>query len=337
MNVAWCYDTNGTVKCNLCILRCEIKDGKRGFCRTRENRGGKLYNIIYGKLSSFSTDFIEKAPLYHFYPNHSFLTIGSVGCNLKCKFCLTWNITQVRPDEVRADELTIEEIVESAKKLHCRGIVYTHSEPTLNIEFYAELMKAAKDNGLSNVFATNGFISLEAFNLISEHLDAVALTIKGTEDFYKRICRVNVDFEHISRLMGKIKNLGIHLEVVNVLIPGHNDDKDSLLELVDLVKKSDTPLIFLRFFPSYKMDNLDSPSEEKLENALNLAYQRGLKYVYLENIYSHPGKNTYCEKCKKVLVKREGYGIVEWNLKEGHCPYCGTKIPIIGEPDDRNK
>ncbi|MFQ5887438.1 MAG: AmmeMemoRadiSam system radical SAM enzyme, partial [Candidatus Hydrothermarchaeales archaeon] len=312
MMVAWCYDGNTNVKCNLCVLQCEIKNGKRGFCRTRENRNGKLYNVVYGRLSSFSTDYIEKAPLYHFYPNHTFLIIGSVGCNLRCKFCLTWNITQVRPEDVKADELGIEEIVDSAKKLYCRGIVYTHSEPTLNIEFYAELMRVAKDNGLVNVFATNGFISLEAFDLISERLDAVTLTIKGTRDFYQKICGVNADFNHLPKLMEKIKEREIHLEVVYVLIPEHNDDEESLLELINLVKKSDAPLIFLRFIPSYKMDRLDSTSEERLENALNLAYKNGLKYVYLENIFSHPGKNTYCEKCKNLLIKREGYGIIEW-------------------------
>ena len=332
MQVAWCYDSDTEIKCNLCILRCKIKNGKRGYCNTRENRDGKLYNTIYGKLSSFSTDYIEKTPLYHFYPNHKFLTIGSIGCNLRCRYCLTWNITQVPPEEVDADELSIEKIIESAKKLQCRGIVYTHSEPTLNIEFYTPLMKAAKENGLLNVFATNGYITTEAFKLIADHLDAVALTIKGNENFYKKICGVNADFKHLQKLIEKIKDKDIHLEIVNVIIPRYNDDKESLTKIIEITKNADAPLIFLRFFPSHKMDQLDSPSEEILEKALNLAYKKGLKYVYMENIYSHPGKNTYCEKCKNQLIKREGYGIIEWKINNGHCPFCWTKIPIIGEP-----
>ncbi|MEE8402552.1 MAG: AmmeMemoRadiSam system radical SAM enzyme [Candidatus Hydrothermarchaeaceae archaeon] len=328
---AWCWESHDAVaECNLCIINCKINDGKKGFCGVRENRGGKLYSLIYGKLSSFSTDFIEKAPCYHFYPNHKFLTIGSVGCNLRCKFCLTWSITQVDPQSVRTDELGVEKIVRSAKELGCRGIVYTHSEPTLNIEYYAKLMKKAKGGGLVNVFATNGLISLEAFDLIADRLDVVTLTIKGDRNFYNKVCGVDFDKVHLSNLAKAINARNVHLEIVYVLIPGHNDDLDSLIELIEFVKDANAPLIFLRFFPSYKMDNQGSTPEEGLEHALNLAYQKGLKYVYVENIYSHPGKNTYCERCKKPVIKREGYGIVEWNLEEDSCKFCGAKIPIIG-------
>jgi pyruvate formate lyase activating enzyme len=332
MTEACCFKAHDNfVECNLCIINCKIKEGSTGFCGVRENRGGKLYNTIYGKLSSFSTDFIEKAPLYHFYPNHKFLTIGGVGCNLKCDFCLTWNITQVEPQTVETDELDVEKIIKSAKELECRGIVYTHSEPTLNIEYYRELMKDAKENGLVNAFATNGLITLEAFDIIGNYLDAVSLTIKGSEGFYKEVCGVKVDRAHFPPLIKRIKEKGIHLEIVYILIPGKNDDEGSLNDLIELVKDADSPLIFLRFFPSYKMDSLGSTPEEALENALNMAYDKGLKHVYVENIHSHPGKNTYCESCKKPVIKREGYGIVEWNIGGGSCKFCGTKIPIIGE------
>jgi pyruvate formate lyase activating enzyme len=332
MTEACCWKSHeNAVECNLCIINCKIKEGDAGFCGVRENQKGKLYTSIYGKLSSFSTDFIEKAPLYHFYPNHKFLTVGSVGCNLKCDFCLTWSITQVDPQSVETDELGIEKIIKSAHELSCRGIVYTHSEPALNLEYYIELAKNAKGAGLTNVFATNGLISLEAFEKIADCLDAVALTIKGNADFYKEVCGVKVDKSHFLQLTKKIKEKGIHLEVVYVLIPGQNDSEESLIELIELVKDADAPLIFLRYFPSYKMDDLDSTSEEALEIALNMAYDKGLKHVYIENIFSHPGKNTYCEGCKKPVIKREGYGIVEWNLIDGHCKFCGAKIPIRGE------
>jgi pyruvate formate lyase activating enzyme len=331
MTEACCYKTrnNEVVECNLCVINCKIKDGASGFCGVRENKEGKLYSSIYGKLSSFSTDFIEKAPLYHFHPNHKFLTIGSVGCNMKCDFCLTWSITQVDPSSVKTDELAIEKVIKSAKELDCRGIVFTHSEPSLNIEYYTEIMKRAAD--LANVFATNGLITLEAFESIAPYVDAVALTIKGNENFYKDICGVKIDKSHFTRLVKKIKEEGIHLEIVYVLIPGHNDDEESLNELFLLAKEADAPLIFLHFFPSYKMDNMDSTTEEALEKALNLAYRNGLSYVYMENIFAHPGKSTYCGKCKEAVIKREGYGIVEWNLDDGCCKFCGAKVPVIGE------
>jgi pyruvate formate lyase activating enzyme len=331
---ACCYEDlkDKRVKCNLCILKCMIRDGKRGFCRVRENKGGRLYNIIYGKLSSLSTDYIEKAPLYHFYPNHKFLTLGSLGCNLKCDFCLTWNITQVEPSEVKVDEMPAEKIVRSAKELTCKGIVYTHSEPTMNLEYYAEIMREAKKHGLVNVFATNGLISLEALDMLLDSVDAIPLTVKGSGDFYSRVCGARVEISHFERLVDAINDGGIHLEMVYVLISGFNDDEESLHQVIGLADRGNAPLIFLRFFPSYRMDHLDSPPEEEMERALNMAYGHGLKYAYLENIYSHPGKNTYCENCKKSLIKREGYGVVEWNLNGDRCSFCGVEIPVVGEP-----
>jgi pyruvate formate lyase activating enzyme len=333
MTEACCYRTrdNNVVECNLCIINCKIKDGGAGFCGVRENQGGTLINTIYGKLSSFSTDFIEKAPLYHFYPNHKFMTIGSVGCNMKCDFCLTWSITQVDLQSVKTDELGVEKVIKSARELDCKGIVFTHSEPALNIEYYKEIMEKAKEAGLVNVFATNGLVTLEAFESSAPYVDAVALTIKGSEDFYKEVCGVKIDKSHFTTLVKKIKEKGIHLEIVYVLIPGQNDDEESLDELFGLAKDADAPLIFLRFFPSHKMDNLDSTTEAALEKALNAAYEGELSYVYMENIFAHPGKNTYCGKCRKVVIEREGYGIVEWNIEGGKCGFCGAKIPVIGE------
>ncbi|RMF91385.1 MAG: AmmeMemoRadiSam system radical SAM enzyme [Methanobacteriota archaeon] len=334
MQEAWCQEklTDKKVRCGLCIIGCAVPEGGQGLCRTRANQDGRLINTVYGRLSSFSTDFVEKVPLYHFYPNHRFLTIGGVGCNLHCRFCLTWNITQTDPDEIETDSLSPEQLVNAAAGLRCRGIAYTHSEPTLNIEFYSEVMERAHKAGLVNVFATNGFISLDAFERISGFVDAVALTFKGSPRFYGRVCGAAYDREHFTSLVEAIRGKGIHLEVVYVLIPGENDDDESLHELIELVKKARVPLIFLRFFPSYKMDGLESPSEESLEHALNLAYASGVEYAYMENIFEHPGKNTYCPGCKTTLIEREGYGIVSWRIKDKRCPECGMEIPITGEP-----
>jgi pyruvate formate lyase activating enzyme len=314
MHEAWCYDTlrDKKVKCNLCIIGCAIYEGSKGLCQTRTNRNGQLFNEVYGGLSSFSTDFIEKVPLYHFYPNHRFLTVGGIGCNLSCKFCLTWSITQKPPTEIEAEFLT-------------------HSEPTLNVEFFSKVMERSRAEGLMNVFATNGFISIEAFERVAGWIDAVALTFKGKAEFYRQVCGVNYSDDHFRRLIESIMEQGIHLEIIYVLVPGENDDEESLNEVIELSKYAKAPLIFLRFFPSYRMEGVDSPSEEILEGALNLAYQMGVEYAYMENIFEHPGKNTYCPNCRCTLIKREGYGIVSWRIREGRCSECKTAIRIKGE------
>ena len=333
---ACCYEQlgNGKVRCSLCIRRCTLSEGERGFCRVRENRSGRLYNLFYGELSSFSVDYVEKTPLYLFYPNHQFLNLGSVGCNLACEFCLTWNITQVEPEEVKTTRLTPEQIVSAALATGCRGIVYTHSEPTLNIEFYLEVMKAARERGLKNVFATNGYITLEAFSELESYLDAVALTVKGSAEFYSRRCGVAYAKEHLHALARRIRDAGIHLEVVMVLVPNESDDEASIAEAVELAKRADASIIFLRFFPSFKMDSVEATPEATLERALSHAYSRGV-LAFVENIFSHPGKSLRCESCGKVLIRREGYGVVEWNLRtsgeKNFCKACGAPAKVVGD------
>lgn len=323
---------NSEVKCRLCILKCRIKNNKKGRCRVRKNIEGRLYSLIYGDLTSFSIDYIEKAPLYHFYPSHKFLNIGSIGCNLSCAFCLAWVITQVNYEEVKKESFEAGSIIKAAKAAKCRGIVYTHSEPTLNIEFYSEVMRHAKKENLKNVFATNGLITEEAFSYISSYIDAVALTFKGSRSFYKKYCGAGISLKHLYNLCSEIINKNIHVEIVYVLIPEHNDSEEEIKEAAKLAKFADAPLIFLRFFPSYKMEKVQSPAEEELERALEIAYKNKVKHAYIENIFSHPGKNTYCSRCGKLLIRREGFGVVEYNIKNGACSFCGEKLKIVGNP-----
>jgi len=333
MREAWCWDREegSKVRCRLCIISCSINKGRSGRCGVRRNVDGSLYSLTYGRLSSFSTDFVEKIPLYHFYPNHRFLTVGSVGCNLSCRFCLTWNITQRPVEEVATEVLSPERLVRAARELGCRGIAYTHSEPTLNIEFYREVMDVARRSGLVNALATNGFLTECAFQEISGLLDAVALTIKGSGKVYQNVCGVRYERRHLEWLVDRVREEDVHLELVYVLIPGVNDDAESLREVVGLARRAGSPLIFLRFFPSYKMDDLPSPTDVELERALRTAYQHGVEYAYVENIFEHPGKNTYCPGCRALLVERAGYGIVGWRVKGSSCPSCGRKVPIVGD------
>ncbi len=332
MHEAWCYSRSKSNKtrCELCIVNCELDEGESGFCRARVNVEGKLYNTIYGKLSSFSIDYVEKTPLYHFYPNHRFLTLGSSACNLRCKFCLAWNITQVPPEDVHVSEIEPHCLINAARALECKGMVYTHSEPALNLEFYSEIMKLARRKGLANVLATNGLLSMEAFEKVSDYLDAVALTVKGDEGFYRDVCGLkgNGIKRHLTRLVDAVADKGIHLEIVSLVIPGYEEQARAGFEFA---KRSSSPIIFLRFIPCHVMDDIPSPSEALMEEVLNEAYGEGLRYAYVENIFSHPGKVTYCSNCKAPIVRREGYGVVEWSLVGGKCMHCGAKVLMVGD------
>ena len=69
------------VRCHLCNHQCRIKDGKRGICGVRENRGGRLYSLVYGRIIAEHIDPIEKKPLFNFLPGSRAFSIGTVGCN----------------------------------------------------------------------------------------------------------------------------------------------------------------------------------------------------------------------------------------------------------------
>ncbi len=325
---------NGRVKCTLCTRECLLEPGQRGACRVRINQQGKIHSLIYGRLSTYSLEYVEKIPLYLYYPNSQFITLGSAGCNLGCDFCLTWNITQVEPEEVELSPLSPENLVKSAQALKARGIAYTHSEPTLNLEYYIEIMKTAAKYNLKNVFATNGILSLKALRTILRYVDAFAVTFKGNRGFYSEACHFSPPEGHLAQVVKRIRDAGKHLELVYVLIPGKNDDTQSLDELAALASEVEAPVILLRFFPSYRYENIEATPEESLERAREHLMQKGVEYVFLENIFSHPGKNIHCRECGRVIVSRQGYGVVEWNLRtqgeENYCLFCGSKTPVVG-------
>lgn len=243
---------------------------------------------------------------------------------------MAWNITQVPIEDVHVTEIEPHRLINAARALDCRGLVYTHSEPALNLEFYAEVMGSARAKGLTNVLATNGLLSLEAFEKVADNLDAVALTVKGDESFYRDICglRGNGIEKHLTRLVDAVAEKGVHLEIVSLVIPGHEEQSRVGFEYA---RRTSSPIIFLRFIPCHVMDDTASPNEALMEDVLNEAYGEGLRYAYVENIFSHPGKVTYCSHCRAPIVRREGYGVVEWGLVDGRCMHCGAKVPIVGE------
>lgn len=323
---------NEKVRCEVCAHRCTILPGEMGICKVRRNCEGKLRTSVYNNLASLDFNYIEKAPLYHFWPGTRVIELGTVGCNFRCKFCCAWSISQAAPGEVKEMEVKPERIVEAAGREGCKGIVYTHTEPIVSFEYVHEVCRLAKGKGLFNVLVTNGYLTPESLELIAPFIDAMSITPKSFSDrFYEEVCGASLS--PVLDTIKSAKKRGIHVEIAYVLIPGWTDDGEDIRKLVDFVKEldPDVPLTFLRYFPSYEMDEISMTLEEDLNRCRATAIESGLGYAYVGNTYSNPGKHTYCPRCGTVLIERIGERIVEYGLKNKKCPECGEDILIVGE------
>ncbi len=315
------------VQCQLCPHFCVIKPNERGRCGVRQNQDGKLISLVYGKPCSLALDPIEKKPLYHFLPGQLALSIATVGCNLSCKHCQNWEISQANPDEFSVREVKPEEIVKTAKEKNVKIISYTYTEPTIFYEYMLDISKLAKKKGIKNMIVSNGFINPKPLKQLCKHIDGANIDLKSIDDdFYKKICnaRVNPVLESLKIL----KKENIWIEITNLLIPGLNDKEKDIKKLISWIKNNlgtDVPVHFTAFYPCYKLSHLPPTSIETLKNARRLALKQ-LKYVYTGNIQNDEGDSTFCPKCSKLLVKRRLFSIIENNLKQGKCPKCNAKI-----------
>jgi len=323
------------VKCNLCNHRCVIKNGRRGICGVRENQEGTLKTLVYGKLIASNIDPIEKKPLFHFFPGSLSYSIATVGCNFKCLFCQNADIAQMPSDHdgmIMGDFVTPEDIVDAAEKGNCKSIAYTYTEPTVYFEFAYDTAKIAHEKGIQNVFVTNGYMTSEALEMISPYLDAANVDLKAfNEKFYKEICKAKL--EHVKETLKLMKSLGIFVEVTTLLIPGLNDDKHELEMLAEFIVNSlgsETPWHISRFHPTYKL--LDRPSTplETLIMAREIGIKSGLKYVYTGNVPGDDGENTFCYKCKNILIDRWGFYVRKNLIENGKCAHCGAHIDGVG-------
>lgn len=315
------------VQCALCPHFCVIDNGKRGKCGVRENQKGKLYSLVYGKPNSVAIDPVEKKPLNHFFPGSKTFSIGTAGCNLKCHFCQNYELSQSKPEELPFYEMPPEKVVEEAIKAKCHSISYTYSEPTIFYEYMVDTAKLAKKKGLKNIFVTNGFINPEPLNELCKYIDAAHVDLKGfDEKVYSNICEAQL--KPVLETLKLLKKNNIWFEVINLVIPGINDDMKKIKAMAEWLRKNigkDCVLHFSRFFPCYLMSNTKPTPVETLEKAKETAEKAGLDHIYVGNVSEE--ENTICPQCQKLLIRRNHYNILENNMKKGKCGFCGSIIP----------
>ncbi len=321
---------NGLVQCELCFRGCDISEGKRGFCRNRENIKGVLYSVVYAKPAALQIDPIEKEPSFHMIPGTSIFCTATASCNFRCKFCHNWHLSQRSVDEIPYIQMRPEEVVKKAIERDCKTVSFTYSEPTVFYEYMLDIVKIAKEKGLKTLYHTNGSINHDPLVNLLRYMDAVTVDLKAfTERFYQEISSSML--EPVLHTLKTIKSYGRHLEIVNLVIPTLNDSPEEIREMCVWIKTNlgkSTPLHFNRFFPNYKLTHLPPTPVEILERAYKIAKEVGLEYVYIGNVPGHEMNSTFCPQCKKKIIHRTHFLVSAKAIKNGKCGFCG--YPIAG-------
>lgn len=335
MKEAMLYEglSEGKVRCNLCAHRCVIADGKRGICQVRENRGGMLYTLVYGRTISRHVDPVEKKPLFHFYPGSAAYSIATTGCNFRCRWCQNWEVSQmVREQHVIAGkEASPEQIVVAAHRAGCRSIAYTYTEPTIFFEYAYDVARLAHEAGLVNIYVTNGYMTREMLETFKPYLHAANVDLKAFRDYtYRKY--IGARLQPVLDSLKVMKRLGIWVEITTMVIPGINDDPAELRDTAEFVAQEsgpETPWHISRFFPAFEMTEMPPTAVETLLRAREIGLAAGLRYVYVGNV---PGEaNTACHACGKTLIRRSGFEVMENLLgPDGCCPDCGVAVAGVG-------
>jgi pyruvate formate lyase activating enzyme len=329
---------DGGVRCNICQRRCVIREGGVGYCRTKINSGGILYDTIYGVISSAAADPIEKKPVFHYKPGSACFSVGTLGCNFRCVFCQNWEIAYA--DAVESGPgfcrtgITPDELVRLAKSRDCIGVAWTYNEPAIWLNYALDSAIASRKADLYTVYVTNGYATPEHLDLIGPYLDVYRVDIKSMQDrFYKELIKVPSVQGILDVTVRSKHKWNMHIECVTNVVPGWNDSEDNLTKTARWIADNlgpKTPWHVTRFFPYGKLSDLPPTPPETLEAAAGIGRQCGLEFVYIGNMVTKTGENTYCPKCGNLAVERSGYltRIVGLNA-QGRCSVDDEDLNIV--------
>ena len=323
----------GKVECYLCNHRCIISDSKRGICGVRENREGKLYTLVYGRAISLNVDPIEKKPIFHLLPGSTSFSVAAVGCNFRCLQCQNHEISQLPRDgkgRIEGSEVSSSKVVSLAKQHRCESISYTYTEPTIYFEYAYDIARQASQEGIKNIFVTNGYMTEEALGMIRPYLDAANVDLKSfSEKFYKEVCgaRLNPILENLKRM----REMGIWVEITTLVIPTLNDSDREFKEIAQFILSlgREVPWHLSAFYPTYKMLNLPRTPASTLHRAREIGIQAGLRYVYCGNVPGEEGEDTFCPHCGRTVIERTGFRVNKNDVVNGTCRNCHGGIEGI--------
>lgn len=319
------------LRCQKCPNGCIIGDNGTGRCRNRVNYKGKLYSIAYGNPCAVHVDPIEKKPFFHFLPSTKAFSIATAGCNLACLNCQNWQISQVSPKETDNYDLMPSQVVKECMAARCESIAYTYSEPTTFYEYAYDTAKLAREKRIKNVWKSNGFINEEPLRRLCKVIDAANIDLKSfDESIYSKLNGGKL--APVLRSLKIFKEENVWLEITNLVIPSWTDDLGMIKRMCNWLSSNglqDSPLHFSRFTPMYRLNQLPLTPISTLEKAREIALGSGIRYVYIGNVPAHPAENTYCHRCKKMIMERRGFTILKNYIVSRKCKFCGETIPGV--------
>jgi pyruvate formate lyase activating enzyme len=322
----------GSVQCRLSPRGCRMREGQAGFCGVRRNVGGRLRTLNYGKSTHATQEFVETEALHHFAPGARILSMGNVGCMMACDYCHNWQTSQARHVRDRdVHEYTAEDVVALCLERDIPILSWTYNDPVVWHEFVMETSRLARRHGLRTLYKSAFYISAEAAHELTDVIDVFSLSLKSMDpEFYRRLTKGTLP--PVLEAIDVVARSGRHLEISNLLVTDANDGEDDARRVADWVLEHggpELPLHYVRFHPDYKYLGVPRTPIERLERARAVALERGLKYVYLGNVFDHPGTHTQCPSCGTRVVSRFGMTTrVEALRRDGACAACGARLPF---------
>ena len=321
-NAEFCKNDKDSSTCFLCPNLCNLSEGQIGKCLSRKRENGKIKLLSYSEIVADGFDPIEKKPLYHVSPGSKIYSIGSFGCNLHCRFCQNYNISQsIQPSKKLMPEQLSKVALSFKNNI---GVAFTYNEPGIWYEYIIDSAPILHKNGLLTVMVTNGYLSAEPWKNLCEIVDAVNIDLKAfTPSFYDKICAGKL--ETVKTNIQIAIELGVHVELTNLVVTGLNDNEKVFEEMVKWVSSlsKDIPFHISRYFPRYKEKAL-ATDIYTLNRYFEMA-SKYLNYVYLGNVSGE--SNTICPDCGEIWIQRNAYSTSV--LHNETCPKCGKGIPFL--------
>ena len=326
----WHRLADGRIQCDLCPRLCKLHEGQRGLCFVRARAGDSMVLTTYGRSSGFCIDPIEKKPLNHFLPGTPVLSFGTAGCNLACKFCQNWDISQSRDFDRLADQASPQAISLTAQELGCKSVAFTYNDPVIFAEYAMDVADACHEYDIKTVAVTAGYMHDQPRREFFDKMDAANVDLKAfTDEFYFKLTGA-----HLQPVLDTLRYLkhatNVWFELTTLLIPGYNDSDHEIGRMSEWIAKElgpDVPLHFTAFHPDYKMTGLRPTPPETLSRARNIGHAAGLQHVYTGNVHDTEGGTTLCASCSHPLIVRDWHAIRDYALTEsGSCSQCGGSL-----------
>ena len=283
----------------------------------------------YGLSSGLCVDPIEKKPLFHFYPGSDVLSFGTAGCNLGCRFCQNWHISNAKRADRLVGEADPQAIASAAQRKNCRSVAFTYNDPVIFAEYAIDTALECRRRDLRSVAVTAGYIEPAARSDLFSVIDAANVDLKAfTERFYRRLCRGHLD-PVLDTLSYLVHETPVWVEITTLLIPGENDSEDEVRALSAWIRDElspDIPLHFSAYRPAFELKNPATPAAT-VKRARRIARKEGLRFVYTGNIPDRDGQRTLCASCGEAVIERRGYRVEKLAIESGECRRCGAEVP----------